>query len=159
MCAIASAVCFICSHFAAHRENVVGRNQDFHSIVSKTSFDVGVNVVKEGLQSGSISQWTGEGEGRIGVMDHDVVWWLGDLNYRIDEGMTTEEVFEKAQRGEIENLRKHDQLNIERAASSVFQGFNESPLFFPPTYKYQPNTDLYECRPDKKLRAPAWCDR
>ena len=30
---------------------------------------------------------------------------------------------------------------------------------FAPTYKFQPNTDLYECRPDKKLRAPAWCDR
>ena len=32
-------------------------------------------------------------------------------------------------------------------------------LNFPPTYKYQPGTDLYEERPDKKLRAPAWCDR
>ncbi|GMH70934.1 hypothetical protein TrRE_jg13140 [Triparma retinervis] len=154
-----SGICFVCSHFAAHRENVVGRNQDFHSIVSKTSFDVGPAVVKEGVASGSIGQWREGDEGKIGVMDHDVVWWLGDLNYRIDEGMGTEEVFEKAQRGDIETLRKHDQLNIERGNSNVFQGFSESILSFPPTYKYQPNTDLYECRPDKKLRAPAWCDR
>ena len=167
----------------------MGRNQDFHNIVSKTSFDVGPAVVKEGVASGSIGQWREGDEGKIGVMDHDVVWWLGDLNYRIDEGMGTEEVFEKAQRGDIEvrgggrggvdrnedkvltrlptpcpssppqTLRKHDQLNIERGNSSVFQGFSESVLLFPPTYKYQPNTDLYECRPDKKLRAPAWCDR
>lgn len=37
--------------------------------------------------------------------------------------------------------------------------FEEGPLTFKPTYKYQPGTDLYEQRPDKKLRAPAWCDR
>ena len=25
-----STVCFVCSHLAAHRENVAGRNADFH---------------------------------------------------------------------------------------------------------------------------------
>ena len=60
---------------------------------------------------------------------------------------------------EIETLRAHDQLNIERFNNNVFEGFEEGVLKFAPTYKYQPNTDLYECRPDKKLRAPAWCDR
>lgn len=33
------------------------------------------------------------------------------------------------------------------------------PLTFDPTYKYQPGTDVYDTRPDKKIRAPAWCDR
>ena len=42
---------------------------------------------------------------------------------------------------------------------NVFQGFTEGILNFPPTYKYQPGTDVYETRPEKKLRAPAWCDR
>jgi len=37
--------------------------------------------------------------------------------------------------------------------------FQEAPLTFPPTYKYQPGTNLYERRPEKKLRCPAWCDR
>jgi phosphatidylinositol-bisphosphatase len=41
----------------------------------------------------------------------------------------------------------------------LFLDFEEGPLTFKPTYKYQPGTDLYEQRPDKKLRAPAWCDR
>lgn len=42
---------------------------------------------------------------------------------------------------------------------SITLDFEEGPLTFKPTYKYQPGTDLYEQRPDKKLRAPAWCDR
>ena len=95
-------------------------------------------------------------------MDHDFVYWLGDLNYRIDETLTTDEVLQKAAasgRTSLDVLLEHDQLNIERFNGNVFQGFEEGAIDFAPTYKYQPNTDLYECRPDKKLRAPAWCDR
>lgn len=33
-----STVCFVCSHLAAHRDNVAGRNSDFHNIVSKIVF-------------------------------------------------------------------------------------------------------------------------
>ncbi len=36
---------------------------------------------------------------------------------------------------------------------------NAGPLTFRPTYKFQPGTSTYEQRPEKKLRAPAWCDR
>jgi phosphatidylinositol-bisphosphatase len=43
--------------------------------------------------------------------------------------------------------------------NNVFQGFHEGELAFPPTYKYRRGTDLYEVRSDKKMRAPAWCDR
>ena len=32
-------------------------------------------------------------------------------------------------------------------------------MAFPPTYKYQPGTDSYDRRPEKKLRCPAYCDR
>ena len=130
-----SGICFVCSHFAAHRENVVGRNQDFHSIVSKTSFDVGPAVVKEGVASGSIGQWREGDEGKIGVMDHDVVWWLGDLNYRIDEGMGTEEVFEKAQRGDIEVRRGggvEECLRFEKRGKTSKLNLSSPPRALPP---------------------------
>ena len=48
---------------------------------------------------------------------------------------------------------------IERARGNVFHGFEEGKLTFPPTYKFQAGTSVYERRPEKKLRAPAWCDR
>jgi hypothetical protein len=51
------------------------------------------------------------------------------------------------------------QLNVERAAGRSFLGFHEGAITFPPTYKYIPGTDIYDERPEKAIRAPAWCDR
>lgn len=48
---------------------------------------------------------------------------------------------------------------MERKRGAVFRGFEEGNLNFRPTYKFQPGTSLYERRPEKKTRAPAWCDR
>ena len=75
--------------------------------------------------------------------------------------MSAERCFEQAYGDEpdLEQLRLQDQLNIERAAGRSFLGFEEGLLSFRPTYKFQPGTDLYEQRPEKKLRTPAWCDR
>ena len=99
--------------------------------------------------------------GTIGVLDHDFVVWFGDFNYRIIETVSTERCFELAcgDDGDLEQLRSRDQLNTERAAGRSFHGFVEAPLSFRPTYKFQPGTSSYESRPEKKLRAPAWCDR
>ena len=153
-----STICFVCSHLAAHRENVTGRNADFANVYNKTSFEVGEEAIREVIRSGSLSHWV-IGSSAVGIPDHDLVFWLGDLNYRIDESMGTEKVLQLSEKNVVEELRTLDQLNIERAAGRVFEDFEEGPLRFPPTYKYQPGTEMYEQRPDKKLRAPAWCDR
>lgn len=153
-----STICIVNSHLAAHRENVAGRNADFHNIYSKLEYDIGYEAAKQSIQNGSLSQWA-SGSQTIGVADHDIAFWMGDLNYRIDESMTTEEVLNLSQKGMLENLRRQDQLNIERAEGRVFQDWEEGQINFLPTYKYQPGTDVYEQRPEKKLRAPAWCDR
>lgn len=153
-----STLCFVCSHLAAHRENVTGRNSDFSNIFTKTSFDIGEEAIREVIRSGSLSHWT-IGSSSVGMSDHDMVFWLGDLNYRIDESMPTETVLYKAEKGQLDELRTLDQLNVERKAGRVFENFYEGYLSFPPTYKFQPGTDEYDQRPEKKIRAPAWCDR
>jgi len=153
-----SNICFICSHLAAHRENVTGRNADFLNVFQKTSFEIGENVVRETIRNGSMSQWA-LGSSNVGASDHDIVVWLGDLNYRIDESMPTEKVLELSVQKKLDPLRAIDQLNTERREGRAFQGFEEGVLNFVPTYKYQPGTDVFEQRPEKKLRAPAWCDR
>ncbi|VEU36733.1 unnamed protein product [Pseudo-nitzschia multistriata] len=153
-----SNICFICSHLAAHRENVAGRNADFLNVLQKTSFEVGEEVVRETIRNGSMSQWA-LGTSSVSATDHDVVFWLGDLNYRIDESMPVEKVLELSIQKRLDPLRPLDQLNVERKEGRAFQGFEEGVLNFVPTYKYQPGTDVYEQRPEKKLRAPAWCDR
>jgi inositol polyphosphate 5-phosphatase INPP5B/F len=59
----------------------------------------------------------------IKILDHDVVFWVGDLNYRIDESVETEECFAKIEQQDFEYLRKYDQLNMQRAQGKVFVGF------------------------------------
>lgn len=54
---------------------------------------------------------------------------------------------------------KHRRSHRARPPLAVFYGAQESVLTFAPTYKYEPKTNLYEKRPEKKLRCPAWCDR
>jgi phosphatidylinositol-bisphosphatase len=71
------------------------------------------------------------------IINHDIVLWLGDLNYRIDESVSLEDVFIKIENNELEYLRERDQLNIERSRNKVFHGFQEGVLKFNPTYKYQ----------------------
>jgi inositol polyphosphate 5-phosphatase INPP5B/F len=153
-----STMCFVCSHLAAHRENVTGRNADFSNVYNKSTFEIGEEAIRETIRSGSPIKWS-IGSSTVNVVDHDLVFWLGDLNYRIDESLSTETVLHHSEKCILDELRSLDQLNIERAAGRVFQRFQEGRLNFPPTYKYQPGTDGYEQRPDKKLRAPAWCDR
>lgn len=154
-----STLCFVCAHLAAHRENVTGRNADFANVYNKTSFEVGEEAVREVIRSGGSLSSFGIATASIGIQDHDIVFWLGDLNYRIEDLIPTERVLQLAEKGALVELRAIDQLNLERIAGRAFDEFEEGELNFPPTYKYQPGTDVYDQRPDKKIRAPAWCDR
>ena len=185
-----STICFVCAHLAAHRENVVGRNNDYKNIFEKSVFyvtenysskpeDGTTNSVNSNIPSSSSVASTSspttneilesiimprQGAARyydsnVNIPDHDIIIWMGDLNYRIDDSLLIEDIFRMIEKNDLEILRQKDQLNIERAKNRVFHGFQEGMLTFAPTYKYQPGTDLYETRAEKKLRAPAWCDR
>lgn len=157
-----SSICFVCAHLAAHRENVEGRNSDYKNIIERTVFQTESNRENDAGDTDLIRPRHGASctEGiDLTISDNEIVFWLGDLNYRIDDDISTEEVFELIEKGDLATLRERDQLNIERKRGNAFVGFNEGELNFPPTYKYQPGTDDYERRAEKKLRAPAWCDR
>ncbi|GMH95993.1 hypothetical protein TrST_g6078 [Triparma strigata] len=117
--------------------------------------------------------------GKLSAMDHDIVLWMGDLNYRMREDVDIQEIFrllrlvsdpETAETNQGleagDKLFQYDQLNIERKEGRVFREFSEGRTAFLPTYKYipgeEPSPDVqqwYDIRPDKKKRCPAWCDR
>ena len=135
-----SRLCFVNSHLAAHQHNTPGRNSDYASILQKCRFT---------------DRRTGQ---TYDILEHDNVFWLGDLNYRIDVhdlGFLHQKIEEE----DWPYLHQHDQLIREKAAGNTFHNFVEAPVNFAPTYKYQPGTDKYERREDKKKRLPAWCDR
>ncbi|OQS05047.1 inositol polyphosphate 5-phosphatase [Thraustotheca clavata] len=153
-----STICFVCSHLAAHTHNVSGRNADFANILAKIEFRDTEDVLSQDMLISPSSSSIGGG---IGIANHDFIFWLGDLNYRLNEdnGLTVEDCFMHVEKRNLEFLLSHEQLLLEKDKGNVFQGFVEGPIKFPPTYKFQAGTSFYDRRPDKKVRAPAWCDR
>jgi len=175
-----SDVCFICSHLAAHKNNVQGRNQDYLKIIENMKFSPSGKAQKMNEQqtqhnkgdpnsmnngsngpSANASHYEeDEDEELLSVMSHhDMVFWLGDLNYRLNLD-DLEDVFKKVHDKKWTELLQFDQLKVERdVKKQAFHGFVEEEIDFRPTYKFQPGTAKYERRPDKKKRFPAWCDR
>lgn len=92
------------------------------------------------------------------VMDHEICILNGDLNYRIDT-MGRDTVVSAVKARNLAKLLERDQLLASRRRNPWFKlrAFNELPISFPPTYKYDVGTDNYDT--SEKKRAPAWCDR
>ena len=93
-----------------------------------------------------------------GIADSDVVLWAGDLNYRVD--VPYDDAVRLVASGDLGQLLSSDQLRTQMAAGAAFQGFEEAPLRFPPTYKFDkgdPSPAAYDS--SEKRRVPAWTDR
>ena len=140
--------CFVNTHLAAHRDNVKARNSDFHEIRNRMEFSNSVTDKKGNVLYSE----------NIMMMHHDAVFWCGDLNYRIDVEIEMDQVYTWINTDQLRELRKYDQLNIERSNGNAFKEFEEAKLIFSPTYKFRVGKLTYDRRPDK-MRCPAWCDR
>ncbi|KAL3041804.1 hypothetical protein OYC64_019893 [Pagothenia borchgrevinki] len=115
--------------------NLEQRMEDFESILQQQQF---------------------EGGTATGVLDHDVVFWFGDLNFRIED-YDIHVVKCAIESSKLPLLLERDQLNMAKNTESVLEGFLEGPLNFPPTYKFDVGTHTYDT--SAKKRKPAWTDR
>ncbi|KAH8020603.1 hypothetical protein HPB51_002552 [Rhipicephalus microplus] len=131
----ASSLCFVCCHLAAHQEECQRRNQDYADICARLSFGGPADRV---------------------LSDHEQIFWLGDLNYRLTD-LEHDRVKSLVDQGLLEKLLEHDQLRQQQQQAKAFGGYTEGPITFRPTYKYAPGTQLWDT--SEKQRAPAWCDR
>lgn len=144
-----TSCCFINAHLAAGQKHVKQRNNDLAQILEA-----------ESLPPGKVDDavYVGGGDGEL-ILDHELVFVGGDLNYRID--LPRNQVLAMIDDQSWAGLVAKDQLSQElRRCAPTFRlrGFSEAgPLTFAPTYKFDRNTDDYDT--SEKSRVPAWCDR
>ncbi|XP_043117095.1 type II inositol 1,4,5-trisphosphate 5-phosphatase isoform X4 [Puntigrus tetrazona] len=134
-----SDICVVNSHLAAHTEEFERRNQDFKDICRRTQFRQDDPTLPP-----------------LTIMKHNVVLWLGDLNYRISD-LEVDQVKDLIAKKDFETLYNHDQLKRQMDEEVVFVGFTEGEIDFQPTYKYDTGSDQWDT--SEKCRVPAWCDR
>ncbi|KAI9307306.1 Endonuclease/exonuclease/phosphatase [Cunninghamella echinulata] len=162
-----SYFCFVASHLAAFVSNCDRRNQDFTEICKKILFNHQIDKKTEYVHH----SWNSGGDEGVTFLDRngvtndwskqasifhaDHVIWLGDLNYRVN--LTRTEVNAKLNQDEYQDLLEYDQLSIERQAGRAFSMFEEGPINFFPTYRYDAGTNQYDTSPKK--RVPSWTDR
>lgn len=137
-------LCFLNCHLAAHMKYATERVDEFERIMDSQTFEC-----KEAPR----------------IIDHRLVFWFGDLNFRIqDHGMHFVRTCINNQTYNL--LWSKDQLLMMKKKEPMLQEFNEGPLDFQPTYKFDLNSDNYDSRLYRtwfgfngKKRKPAWTDR
>ncbi|KAL1498282.1 hypothetical protein ABEB36_009103 [Hypothenemus hampei] len=129
-----TSLCFVNCHLAAHVDEYERRNQDYKDINARINFKRNPQAIK----------------------DHDQIYWLGDLNYRITD-LSNTQVKTLLIRNEVNTLLKVDQLNQQRERGNVLLDYTEGDITFQPTYKFDLFTDVYDT--SEKARPPAWTDR
>lgn len=128
-------VVIVNTHLAAHLEEMAERIEDFHVVLNTQKFrDPDVE----------------------NILDHDYIFWMGDLNCRL-ENISKDEAVKLIEKNEFEKLLKLDQLKKAQKEGLMLVDFKEGPINFKPTYKFDKDTDVYDT--SDKQRVPAWCDR
>ncbi|CAM0882421.1 unnamed protein product [Alopecurus aequalis] len=135
--------CFICCHLTSGEKDgdEQKRNADVQEIHRRTIFNP-ISTVSTPKT----------------IYDHERIFWLGDLNYRIN--LSYEKTHEFVSNHDWSGLFERDQLRAELRKGRVFDGWSEGVISFAPTYKYKFNSKKYiSDEPKSGRRTPAWCDR
>ncbi|KAF6819141.1 inositol polyphosphate [Colletotrichum sojae] len=146
-----SSLCFINCHLAAGQSQANSRHNDVAAILESQILPA------ERDPNTRLDSFIGGGDGTM-ILDHELCLLNGDLNYRIDT-MSRDTVVIAVKQNNLAKLLERDQLLVAKRRNPAFKlrAFDEMPITFAPTYKYDVGTDNYDT--SEKKRSPAWCDR
>jgi phosphatidylinositol-bisphosphatase len=171
-----SFLTFVNCHLAADENLAEKRNQDFHEIAKRALIPLH-SEYEDSIQYFLKNPWVptvcdsnsdyefpitaqnpfflSSGMKYLSLFDCDHLFWMGDLNYRLnlDQGTVKKMLAENR----IQDLLDYDQLVTEKKAQRAFVKFKEMPISFAPTYKFNIGTSNYDS--SEKKRCPSWCDR
>jgi hypothetical protein len=145
------SMCFLNCHLAAGQGQTQHRNNDVAAIMEATPLPAQQDADTRA------DSFVGGGDGSM-ILDHEICILNGDLNYRIDS-MPRDTIISAVRNGNLAKLLDRDQLLLSRRRNPGFRlrAFDERPITFAPTYKYDVWSDTYDS--SEKKRSPAWCDR
>jgi hypothetical protein len=148
-----TSITFVATHLAAHMKYDEVRDLNAMQVINNARF--GEQMIDVDAQS------------------HHTIW-MGDLNYRIDLGLTNKETKEGGEKvlridnkerfdqvqsllneKKFDDLYAADQLRNSIENGKAFTGFKEAPITFPFTFKVK-RQDGYHYNPQ---RVSSWCDR
>mmetsp|Transcript_9700 Transcript_9700/g.29490 ORF Transcript_9700/g.29490 Transcript_9700/m.29490 type:complete len:784 (+) Transcript_9700:1152-3503(+) len=147
-----TSFCFVACHLAAQQNNTARRNQDFREVMRKTTFT-------DEAEYTSLTNMLHSAQRSHKIIEHDLIVWFGDLNYRID--LSSADVLEAIKAEDWDRLIACDQLHMARSLEpDLFQGFKEADLNFAPTYKMNSDKEGYVLGENGvPSRPPSWTDR
>jgi phosphatidylinositol-bisphosphatase len=133
---------FVNAHLAAFDEQLERRNADFAELSRRLLFDVSVPI--PGFKPSSQAIWPPQEPTTTvvtNIYQSDALFWMGDLNYRIDLpdsqvrellGTAVQNPANKLGEESFELLQKHDQLKKSQRDGKAFVGFNEMRIGYMP---------------------------
>ncbi|XP_052223166.1 phosphatidylinositol polyphosphate 5-phosphatase type IV-like [Dreissena polymorpha] len=142
---------FVNCHFAPGDEKKKERLDDFMKITKQ------LNLPRQNV-NGSPNSSSSDVTTR-----YDCVFWMGDLNFRIEVYKGKQAVedivkyIEEQEHKNFEDLVAGDQLTKLIVEGKVFQGFQEGRINFRPTYKYDIGENTFDT--SYKNRIPSYTDR
>jgi len=136
---------FLTCHLTAHQDKVKERLQDIRKIVKALELPNRLPIRKKGKDL---------------TDNFDYVLWCGDLNFRLTRPRS--EVLDWISKQsfplrEPAQCTPGDQLTDNIKDGSILNGFQEGPLTFAPTYKYDTGSHNFDT--SNKQRTPSYTDR
>ena len=155
-------VAVVAAHLSSGDDAAEKRNAEYADVCERVVFPADEDVEADAGVAEARAALRGDGPGHpVGRLEsHDIVFWMGDLNYRFGHEAAPADDARVRRLVEAEDwgaLLALDQLRRVQATGRAFSAFSEMTPCFVPSYKWVPGGGRFEI--GDHARSPAWTDR